>query len=134
VVNYLRLLRLPAEIIEFIERGELGMGHARAIAGIPEIQRQVAVARLAVRRNLSARQVEDLARQGGDAVSRETATGVPSGVDRHFKHLQESIGKALGLRVRVMPGRKKNSGRLVIHYGSLEEFDRLSSKLGVSID
>ena len=61
VSNYLRLLKLREEVQAMVADGRLGMGQARAIAGINNPQRQLAVARLAVRRNLSARQVETLA-------------------------------------------------------------------------
>ena len=68
VSNYLRLLKLRPEICFMLGSGELNMGHARAIAGITDSQRQLSVARLAARRNLSVRQVEELARAAEAAV------------------------------------------------------------------
>lgn len=128
VANYLRLLRFTGEIRDMIERGALGMGQARAIAGVTDPQRQLALARLAVRRNLSTRQVEALTK---------TATASPAGQpaaaervrDANADHVQRSLSKALGLPVVLQPGKRKNSGRIVIRYSSLEEFDRIAERL-----
>jgi ParB family chromosome partitioning protein len=127
VANYIRLLKLPQELQDMVSNGELAMGQARAIAGITDPQRQLAVARLAARRNLSARQVEALARND------TPQTLPPPPIDsakRHFAHVEESLSKALGLPVQLLPGKKKNSGRVIITYRSLEDFDRIAEKLG----
>ena len=128
VVNYLRLLTLAQEVQDLVNGGELGMGQARAIAGITNPQRQLAVASLAVRRNLSVRQVERLAQAPADArkPQRESARAL----DAHLADLQEAFSKSLGLQVTLYPGKRKNSGRVVIRYGSLEEFDQIAERLG----
>ena len=133
VLNYLRLLKLPEEVQEFVRIGELGMGQARAIAALTDSARQLAIARMAVRRNLSVRQVEQLAKvPAGDpanlpdiAVSRETAQM------RYASEVALAIAKALGVPVQLIPGKKKNSGRLVVQYRSLEEFDRIVERMDV---
>ena len=115
--------------------GELGMGQARAIAGIPDQQRQLAIARLAARRNLSVRQVEELARRTGAAPSDPEAEGPRTPLNARQQHLsgvEQALGKAIGLRVRVHAGRKKNSGRVVISYANIEEFDRIAERIGGS--
>jgi ParB family chromosome partitioning protein len=103
------------------------MGQARAIAAITNPQQQLAVARVAVRRNLSARQVEALAKVPVDStmVTRRT----PPSRDSNLSDVEETLSKALGLGVRLQPGRKKNSGRVLIRYSSLEEFDRIAEKI-----
>lgn len=132
IANYLRLLRLHPEVCYMLGRGELGMGQARAIAGIADPQRQLALARLTVRRNLSVRQVEDLVRgeeeEAGDEQQADRAAA--AGASRHLSDIEQNFSKTLGLRVRVKAGRKKNSGRVIINYGSLEEFDRIAERLG----
>lgn len=129
VVNYVRLLKLPAEIQSLIQRKELGMGQARALAAIGDPQRQLAVAKLAVRRNLSVRQVEALVQDAPTQAPRVDLGGVA--VRRHLTQVETEFSKALGLPVRVVGGRKKNSGKVVIAYRNLEEFDRIAAKLGV---
>lgn len=127
IANYLRLLRLDDEVQALIGSGELGMGQARAIAGISNPQRQLAVARMSVRRNLSVRQVEDLARKPEHEDDRQAKT--PSAADHHLAGIAETLSKSLGLGVTLNAGKRKNSGRVVIRYNSLEEFDRIAEKI-----
>lgn len=129
ISNYLRLLKLRPEIHMLLGAGQLAMGQARAIAGIEDSERQLAVARMAVRRNLSVRQVEALARDDpkAGAKSHEAAAALP---DKHHADIAQSLGRALGLGVTLKPGRKKNSGRVIIQYDNLEEFDRIAEKIG----
>jgi ParB family transcriptional regulator, chromosome partitioning protein len=135
VSNYLRLLKLRTEICYMLGAGELGMGQARAIAGIPDQQKQLAIARLAARRNLSVRQVEELARRADATPANQEpeAQRTPLNASRqHLSSVEQALGKAIGLRVRVRAGRKKNSGRVVISYANIEEFDRIAERIGGS--
>lgn len=132
ISNYMRLLKLGPEICYMLGAGQLGMGQARAIAGVSDPQRQLALARLAARRNLSVRQVEELAKAADAVAQSAVAAAAPtdSGASRrHLDELESALSKATGLRVRVYQGRRKNSGRVVIHYGNLEEFDRIAERL-----
>jgi len=135
ISNYLRILKLCPEICFMLGRGELSMGHARAIAGIADAPRQIAAARLAVRRNLSVRQVEDLARSAETTATETSANSKGNLVatdKRHFADVEQALTKALGLRVRLYAGRRKNSGRVIISYANLDEFDRSAERLGAS--
>ncbi|MBN2445098.1 MAG: ParB/RepB/Spo0J family partition protein [Phycisphaerae bacterium] len=128
VANYVRLLSLGEEIQQMVNTGDLGMGQARAIAGISDPQRQLAIARLAVRRNLSVRQVETLIKSTAEPASKTPSPA--DGASRHVGELELELSRALGTKVKLTPGRKKNSGRIVIHYSGLDEFDRIAKKLG----
>jgi len=133
VSNYLRLLKLRPEICYMLGSGELGMGQARAVAGITDSARQLAVAKLAARRNLSVRQVEELARTDlSTSVPRETPPPTSDAElrNKHFTDVGNTLSKQTGLRIHLYPGRKKNSGRVVITYKSLEEFDLIAQRLG----
>lgn len=132
ISNYLRLMKLHADVRYLLARGELAMGQARAVAAISDPQRQLAIAKLAVRRNLSVRQVEELARRADTPPSTETTAPAPR--QRHLQNVEEALSKAVGLRVRINAGRRKNSGRVVITYANLEEFDRIAEKLGGRIN
>jgi ParB family chromosome partitioning protein len=132
VSNYLRILKLSEEVRGMISSGDLGRGQARAIAGLDNPQKQLALARLAVRRNLSVRQVEDLVRNAADLDHQEPAPRRASAPAQatHLGNLEQSLSRALGLRVRLHAGRKKNSGRVVITFQNLDEFDRIAERLG----
>lgn len=135
IANYLRLLKLHPDIQALLKNRSLGMGQARAIAGIADPQRQLAVARLAVSRNLSVRQVEQIAASSslptGGQVDGDSADRVAA--DKHLRDLERRITRALGLKVNLKSGRRKNSGRLVVHYANLDEFDRLAERLGIDL-
>lgn len=133
VSNYLRLLKLPDEIRTLLARNELAMGQARAIAAVPDPERQIALARMAVRRNLSVRQVEELAKQASTTdhdTPDQPTIAAPTAVSRHLADLEQAFSRSLGLRVRLYAGRRKNSGRVVISYSNLDEFDRLARHFG----
>ncbi|MBK9119239.1 MAG: ParB/RepB/Spo0J family partition protein [Phycisphaerales bacterium] len=133
VSNYLRLLKLSPEVCFMLGAGELGMGQARALAGVVDPQRQLAMARLVARRNLSVRQVEELVRQATETDPIDPPATRSARLSRGVGHLadvERSLSKALGLRVRLVAGRRKNSGRIVITYNNLDEFDRIAQQLG----
>jgi ParB family transcriptional regulator, chromosome partitioning protein len=129
VSNYLRLLKLRPEICYMLGSGDLAMGQARAIAAIDDPERQLAIAKLAVRRNLSVRQVEELARAGSESAEQRAVAERPRVEDRNRENVAQELSRVTGLRVRLLAGRKKNSGRVVISYNSLEEFDALAKRL-----
>ena len=129
ISNYLRLLKLTDEIQEAITNGQLAMGQARAIAGIEDKQRQLAIYRLAIRRNLAVRQVEELVKSEHIPTAKPQKTEAKT---RHLTDVEQALTMALGLRVKLHPGKKKNSGRIVIQYRNLEEFDLVATKIGGS--
>jgi len=129
VTNYLRLLTLPKVVQDMIVNGDLSMGQARAIAGIQNPDRQREVATIAARKNLSVREVERLARRLDDGLDLRPRRPGTGRLDPHLADVQERLSRALGLRVKLFAGRKKNSGRVVIRYESLEEFDRIAERL-----
>lgn len=131
ITNYLRLLKLRSEIREMIDAGDLGMGHARAIAGVNDPQRQLALARKTVRRNLSVRQVEQLA-----AADPEPTVDTPTeeiAATAHLNDVAQALTRATGLKVTLHAGKRKNSGRVVLHYSKLEEFDAIAKRLGAEM-
>lgn len=102
------------------------MGQARAILTVSNPQRQLQLAKLAARRRLSVRQIEELAKAPvGDSIG-EIAQPAK---DRHQVDVETALSKALGLNVGLKPGKSKNSGTIVIKYNSLEEFDMVAERL-----
>lgn len=130
VSNYLRLLSLPEEIRQMVESGDLSMGHARALLSAEDEQRQLTIARMAVRRNLSVRQVE-AACKPNDAreAEAESESGEAASRSQHLADVETSLSKALGLRVHIKPGKRKNTGRVVIPYANLEQFDLIAERI-----
>ena len=135
ITNYLRLLHLPQEIQEMVANARLPMGQARAISGLQDPERQLAIARQAVRKGLSTRDVENLAK-APTPTSRESAEKEQVSPDdvqqRHLSDIETTFSRAIGTAVTIAQGRRKNSGRIVIHYRNLDEFDRIAQRLGVN--
>lgn len=128
ISNHLRLLNLNHEVQDMVAAGELQMGHAKALLGVSEAEQQLATARQVVRRQLTARQVEALVGQ----IAQPKDSPSLAAPQRHMQALEDALERSLGVRVNIVPGRKKNAGRIVLHYGDLTEFDRIAEKLGLT--
>jgi ParB family chromosome partitioning protein len=124
VANYLRLLKLPAEIQLGLRQRTIGMGHARALISISDPARQVELYHKIVESQLSVRAVEDLARTHGSKGKR-TAAMAP----RANKELGKRLADRLGSRVLVKQT-PEGAGRIEIRFRSEEELQRLVNALG----
>ena len=124
ISNALRLLELAPPVQELLREGKLDMGHARALLALPAL-RQIDLAREAVARQLSVRQVEKrVAALAARPVARLRARS-----DRDVARLEEELSGQLGTTVSIRSGAKPGSGRLVIHFSSLDQLDALLNRL-----
>ena len=124
VSNLLRLLDLPAAIKAMLDERQLDMGHARALATLPERQ-AIALARLAVEKQWSVRELEDAVRRndGAAAPAKKVATADPN-----IAALERDLAEKLATRVSVAHARN-GRGKLVIHYHSLDELDGILERI-----
>ena len=127
IANLLRLLDLAEPVRELIRADRLSLGHAKVLAGIDDILEQQRLAELVVAQDLSVRNLERLVQNDRAA---EPPPRRETGTTPHLQDLEKSIARQLGMRVQLRSGRK-GRGRLVIHYGSLDQFDELLSRMGV---
>ncbi len=125
VANYQRLLTLPAEVRADVAAGVLTMGHARAIAGLPDAAKQRHAAREIQARDLSVRETEALVKKLATPVSIQKKVHAPSEV--HTRAAEEHLRKALGTRVRIV--RRRKAGRIEITFVSEVELQRLYEQL-----
>jgi ParB family chromosome partitioning protein len=124
VTNALRLLELAPPVQELLREGKLDMGHARALLALPALK-QIELAREAVARQLSVRQVE---KRVAYLSARGTARARVRG-DRDVARLEEELSGQLGTTVSIRTGAKPGSGKLVIHFSSLDQLDALLNRL-----
>ncbi|MFH6599808.1 ParB/RepB/Spo0J family partition protein [Ectopseudomonas khazarica] len=115
ITNLLRLISLPDEIKTLLSHGDLEMGHARALLGLP-LEQQVEAARHVVARGLTVRQTEALVRQWLSAKP-APAKAKP---DPDISRLEQRLAERLGSPVQIKHG-AKGKGQLVIRYNSLDE-------------
>ncbi|HEU4665518.1 MAG TPA: ParB/RepB/Spo0J family partition protein [Dokdonella sp.] len=125
VSNQLRLLELPAEIKRLLDERELEMGHARALATLPEA-RAVALAHVAVEKRWSVRELEDAARSAGGETAKPARPAAKP--DPNIAALERDLAEKLATRVRVAHARN-GRGKLVIHYHSLDELDGILERI-----
>jgi len=127
VANYMRLLRLPAEVRAALSGAALTVGHARALLALADEAAQRRVGRLVIDRGLSVRDTEALVRREG-APERE-APEKPK-VDANTRAAEETLKLALGTRVRIV--RKGKGGRIELDFSNEEELQRLYERLSES--
>ncbi|HUU85624.1 MAG TPA: ParB/RepB/Spo0J family partition protein [Phycisphaerae bacterium] len=132
VTNYLRLLDLPDEVKEMLAAGRISMGHARCIVGIADDGERLRLARAVVANALSVRALEEVVRRTKPGRGKE-GEKPPRSRDKtpHVADLEERCSVAVGTKVVIQEGRRKGSGRIVIDYYSLDDFDRIIDRLGI---
>ncbi len=125
VSNLLRLLELPPEVCERLEKRELEMGHARALLGLPQRRQQIEVAALVAGKGLSVREAESLVRRMIEP-AKPVVAAAPVAIDPNIQRLEEQLAEQLGAPVSIEHARAGH-GRLVIRYHSLDELDGILS-------
>ncbi|MGH8479296.1 MAG: ParB/RepB/Spo0J family partition protein [Gammaproteobacteria bacterium] len=120
VSNLLRLLDLEADVKTLLERGEIEMGHARALLALSGGV-QIEAAQHIVAKGLTVREAEKLVRRALEATpAAEPVAKRPT--DPDVTRLEGDLSERLGARVRLRHN-GRGRGSLVIHYGSLDELD-----------
>ena len=134
VTNYLRLLKLPADIQAGIRSGEISMGHARTLVSIGDEQTQIKIFNDILAHRLSVRQTEDLVRghtpqtSSSKAGKKKTKGEKRSILSMEEKRMLEEIGTSLGTRVE-MKRQNDGSGKLLIDFRSDVELQRILKAL-----
>lgn len=123
VANALRLLRLPAGVLEALATGLLSAGHARPLIGLPNAE---ALAQQVIQRGLSVRDTERLAKHGSVGAPRPPRfRGTEPEVDTDTRHLEGDLSANLGMSVRIRHEPGGETGILSIRYNSLDDLDLL---------
>jgi len=121
IANYMRLLKLPAEVRNDLASGALSMGQARALVTLPDEAAQRRVAREVVARGLSVRETEAMVRH---EMAPAPPPPPPKRADPNTRAAEDRLKVALGTtRVRIL--RKGQGGRIEIEFASEEELQRL---------
>ncbi|WP_233581252.1 ParB/RepB/Spo0J family partition protein [Acidipila sp. EB88] len=129
VSNFLRLLRLPAELQQVVEAGGLSFGHARALLSLESPEQMMRAAQKIQVLAMSVRQAETFVKGILNPERREEKHKPVKPVDPNVREMEKSLQETLGLRVWIED--KKGRGRVVIEYSDLEDFDGLIERLTV---
>ncbi len=125
IANSLRLLKLPKDLMNFVEEGQLSEGHARALLSASDVGTMKKLARSAVSKGWSVRETERHARKrlaAANGASKATAKSA------NVRDLESRLSKSLG-STTVIQESAKGRGQVRISYASLDELDRLLEKL-----
>lgn len=133
VANALRLLKLPAAVLQMLHEGQLSVGHARALLAIEDPRVATNLAREAVAQGLSVREVEDRVR-GGRAPERRPRMKRGVGPAPEVRRVEDALRRRLGTDVRVTL-RAKGKGQIHVAFYSNEDLARvLELILGAPFD
>ena len=128
IANYLRLLKLPAEIQLSIRDRLISMGHARALVNIPDPNVQLEIYQKIIKDDLSVRRVEELVRRTNNARGPRQATERQGSRDSEYSELKEHLSRFFESEVEFRRN-NKGSGRIVIPFASDQDLERILAML-----
>ena len=128
VANLLRLLDLPDFVRQSLLKGDISMGHARAVATAPDPE---LLTKEIVKKGLSVRQAEERARRekpgAGQDIARASARNAAKSVDADLEALERQLSDLLGVRVNVV--HKGQGGSVTVYYSNLDQLDMICQRL-----
>lgn len=128
VANMMRLMSLPARVLDLVEQGKLSTGHVRALIGRDDA---VQIAEIAVSEGLSVRDVESLTRdpvkQRNDGPSPNPYAQTTENAD--ILAVQQHLEEFLGLSVKIKPEADPRKGTITIRYTTLDQLDLVCQRL-----
>ena len=116
IANSLRLLSLPVDVLEMVQKGEISAGHARSLIGL---NNSLEIAKKIIQKKLSVRQAEALTRQ-----FRDKKFKLVHKKDSNILDLQKTIVEKTGLNVSIN-NKKNNSGTIYFEYKDLDQLDKI---------
>lgn len=126
IANYLRLLRLPAEIQMGIQKKQIDMGHARAILGAKQTGDQLAIYKRILDEGLSVRKVEEIVSAG--EIKKAAKKENPVAQLAELEALQTQLSDFFGTKVK-MSCNEQGKGKISISFGNDEELENIMHKL-----
>ena len=124
ITNTLRLLKLPLEVRNQLLQNRITSGHARALLSLENKEKQKELCALIIRKGLSVREAERLAKQWAAKFQKTTPPVKKKGdLESQLDSLQDSLRKCLGTKVHIT--QKGNRGKIEIEYFSYEELERI---------
>jgi ParB family chromosome partitioning protein len=124
VANFIRLLKLPEQIQESLKRGEITMGHARALINLPSRKLQVEIWNKIVKQGWSVRKVEKIVRDLSKGKIAEEKTTKKKTAQSEFRDIESKLKRIFGTQVKIKQT-GNGRGEIVIEFYSDDEFERL---------
>lgn len=129
ITNFLRLLKLSPLVLNELTRGNISVGHARALLNIADPEAQINACRRIVSSQLSVRETERLVKTlTNRGTERQVEANKEQKIDPNIRAALDEMAAVLGTRVRLVP-RTGSGGRLEIDYYSKDDLDRIYSTI-----
>lgn len=130
VANALRILKLPVEVHPYLIDGTLSMGHAKALATVPNQAELYRLAQLAAEKGLSVREVERLAAKLKEQDASEGQKRPrEDGIDHYYREMQIALNQELGRKVKINMRGSEDKGVLQIDFYSKEDLQTIANLL-----
>ena len=127
VTNYLRLLKLPAQVQMALQNKSISMGHARALLSLDSPAQQIKLFKVIQKNGYSVRQVEELVKntkESEEAPSTKKGSTVRSSLPKEFDVLQKRLSDFFSTKVE-MSCSAKGKGKISIPFSNEEELERI---------
>jgi len=131
ISNLLGLLNLPAEVQDAVRVGQISLGHAKVLKGVPEAERQVALCRETIMKNYSVHALELVVKQ-----QKLEATTAPDPAARrdpvektaHVKGIEDDLRRRLAVKIEIKV-KAKDKGQILIGFETNDDFERIVDAL-----
>jgi ParB family chromosome partitioning protein len=131
VANYIRLLKLPPDIQVAVRKGDISMGHARALVNVDTVDKQLFIFNEVRAKNLSVRQTEELVRKLYKSNAPVKDSVKPS-LPPAYKKIEDNLASHLSTKVKLNHN-KKGYGSISIEYFSIQDLNKILDQLGVTV-
>ncbi|MGN0666244.1 MAG: ParB/RepB/Spo0J family partition protein [Huintestinicola sp.] len=128
IANSVRLLALPGEVRGMLEKGEISVGHAKALGAIEDQKVLIEIAKKAANGQLTVRQIEKLAADINKSTEDKPKTAAERSNDSYFTEMEISLKERLGRRIKISSTRE-GKGSLVIDFFDREDLSRIAELL-----
>ncbi|MDB5306345.1 MAG: parB 2 [Gemmataceae bacterium] len=132
ISNLLGLLNLPAEVQDAVRFGQISLGHAKVLKGVPEPERQVALCRETILKNYSVHALELMVKQqkleAATGAAEPAARREPAEKTAHVKGIEDDLRQKLAVKIEIKV-KARDKGQILIGFESNDDFERIVDAL-----
>lgn len=125
IANYMRLLKLPADIQNLVAEDKLSVGHARALLSIDNADAQRQMARKIIEQSLSVRETEKAVKRVANGAEAGAEKKPKPKADANMLAAETKLRRHFGTQVKILPDGKGTGGKIEIEYYSNSDLDRI---------
>jgi len=128
ISTFLRLLKLPELVQQYVTDGDLSFGHAKALLALESANAITAAAQKVLALNLSVRATDNYVQGLINPEGKQKPAKPEPVVDPNVREAQDELRRRLGLKVTIED--KAGRGKVIIEYSGIEDFDAILTALG----